>query len=262
MSTIPRQTPVIPIQDRARGAFFTHYVLGGVSKTYDVLQPLYNQYPADKHLLATVDAVSLAFFTFHDFDPRTAQITQQKYSSALPLLNQALKDPESATSDSTLTAVLLLDLFEKLTSNSPESIDTWMGHENGALALIRMRDISRLQHYIGLKLSIRLAINLLISCIAAEQPVPPALAKLRSDIEPYMNKDDPKWQSSGLSVKYANLRGAVTDGRLSTQEIITRATELDREYVALMERMSPEWHPVTVHLEKPSKRVFDRYYHT
>ena len=233
-----------------------------MSKSYDVLQPLYEQFPSDQHLSATVDAVSLAFYSFHDYDARATEIAQQKYSNALPLLNKALQSSQSATSDTTLLSVLLLDLFEKLTKNNPLLIDSWMGHVNGALALINMRGSSHLQNYTGLRLSVRLSTNLLISCVAANAPVPPALNELRSNLEQYINMDDPKWQTSGLVVKYANLQGAVTDGQISSSEIVTRAVEIDCEFVSLMDSMPPAWRYTTTHLEKASKEVLDRHFDT
>ena len=213
-------------------------------------------------MIASVDAVSLAFFSFQFDYPQASVISREKYSTALPLLNEALRTPESATSDSTLLAVLLLDLFEKMTNNSPRSISSWMSHINGALALVGLREDPLLQDYTGLRLSTRLSTNLLISCISANSPVPPALTKLRSDLEPFLNKEDPKWLISGLSIKYANLRGAIHDGCLSSSDIIARATELDLESTSLAKHMPSIWLYVTAHLEGASERVFEKHYDT
>ena len=259
ISAVPPQTLLISIEDRARCCFFSHYVVG-MSRTYDVLQPLYEQCPSDKHLSATVDAVSLAFFSFHDYDARASIFAQKKYSKALPLLNAALRSSETATSDSTLLAILLLDLFEKLTKNSPHSIDSWMGHVNGALALIDMRGKPHLQDDTGLRLSVRLSTNLLISCVAANLPVPPALAQLRSNLEPHLNKEDPKWRTSGLVAKYANLQGAITDQHLSNSDIVGHATCLDREFKALINRMPPAWRYITTRIESTSERVYNQHF--
>lgn len=251
----------VTIHERARNAFFWHYVTG-FSRTYDVLESLYKQSPADTPLIASVDAVSLAFFSFQFDYPQASAISREKYSTALPLLNEALRTPESATSDSTLLAVLLLDLFEKMTNNIPRSISSWMSHINGALALVGLREDPLLQDYTGLRLSTRLSTNLLISCISANSPVPPALTKLRSDLEPFLNKEDPKWRISGLSMKYANLRGAIQDGCLSSSDIIARATELDLESTSLAKHMPSTWLYITAYLEEASERVFEKHYDT
>ena len=260
LESVPR-TLSTTIDDRARNAFFSHYV-SGFSKTYDVLEPLYQRSAPDRPLNASVDAVSLAFLSFQFDCTQASRLSRDKYLSALPLLNKALRTPESATSDATLLAVLLLDLYEKITNNNPRSIGSWMRHINGALALVDMRKEPLLQDYTGIRLSARLSTNLLISCVSANSPVPPALVKLRADLEPFLNIDDPKWRISGLVVKYANLKGAIQDGCLHSSDIITRATELDREFMLLAKYMPPRWLYETTNLEESSDRVFERHYDT
>ena len=257
---IPR-TLAATIYDRARNAFFTHYV-SGFSKTYDVLEFLYKQSPADRPLIASVDAVSLAFFSFHFDCQQASHVSREKYLSALPLLRKALQTPGFATSDSTLLAVLLLDLYEKITNNNPRSIGSRMSHINGALALVDLREKPPLQDYTGLRLSARLSTSLLISCVSAKCPVPPVLVKLRSDLEPFLNKEDPKWRISGLVVEYANLKGAVQDGCLRSSNVIALAQELDLEFVLLAKHMPSNWLYSTTYLEKASERVFEQRYDT
>ena len=258
LAPAPR-TLTISIDDTARNAFFTHYV-SGFSKTYDVAESLYAQSPADRPLPASVDAVSLAFFSFQFDSTPALSIAREKYLSALPLLNKALTSSESATSDSTLLAVLLLDLFEKITNNNPRSISSWMSHINGALALIEMREGPPLQNHAGLQLSVRLSTNLIISCVAAKSPVPPALIKLRSDLEPYLNKEDPKWLLSGLVVKYANLRGSIEDGCLSSSTVFARATALDFEFMSLARCIPSTWLYNRTYLKEASERVLEQHW--
>ena len=224
------------------------------------MESLYAQSPAGRPLPASVDAVSLAFFSFHFDSTQALRISREKYLSALPLLNQVLKSSESATSDSTLLAVLLLDLFEKITNNNPRSMSSWMSHINGALALVGLREGPSLQDYTGLRLSARLSTNLIISCVSAKTPVPPALIKLRSDLEPYLNKDDPKWLLSGLVVKYVNLKGAIEDGCLSSSNVIARATALDFEFLSLAKSMPSTWLYNTVYLKEASERVLEQHW--
>lgn len=255
------QTVTSTIEYRARNAFCSHYV-SGFSKPYDILDSLYEQSPLDRHLSASVDAVSLAFFSSQFDCTQASHFAREKCLYALPLLNNALQSPETATSDSTLLAVLLLDLFEKFTNNNPRSTDSWMSHVNGALALVKLRDNQQFQNYTGLRLSVRLSINLLISCVAATSPVPSALISLRSDLEPFIDKDNPKWLVSGLVVKYANLKGAIQNGCLSGSDIIACATELDCEFVSLARNIPSSGLYKTTYLQEASERVLEQHFDT
>lgn len=219
--------------------------------------------PVNGYLAASVDAVSLAFFSCQSDGPRAPpRLAREKYSDALTLLNRALLSPSCVMSNSTLLSVLLLDLFEKIAARSPGGTDTWMSHMNGALALVKLRDIRHFQDPISLRLAVRLSTNLLLSCLASDAPVPSALIRLRAEIEPFLNKDDPKWQITGIVIKYANLRRSMQEGHLSESDIIRRSTELDAEFAAFASAMPPSWMYETVSLQRTSARVFGEHYDT
>ena len=152
-----------------------------------------------------------------------------------------------------MCSVLLLDLYEKFVINRPRKKASWMSHVNGALALVKVRDPDQFQNYTGIRLASRLVVHLILSCVAANAPVPPELILFRSDLEPHLNSNDPKWQISGLVIKYANLQAAIP--RLSTYDAVLRATRLDEEFEALAKRMPPKWLYSTEHLE--SDRVYE-----
>ena len=249
----------ISFVERARNAFFSSYV-SGFSKTYDVLDSLYQPESSNSHLSISVDAVSLAFFSFQYTSPITLYLAREQYSKALPLLNRALQSPQDVTTDTTLLAVLLLDLYEKFTSCNPRSTDSWMSHVNGALALVKLRDYGHLSDYARRRLSIRLTTNLTISIIAAKVPVPFGLVKLRRDLQPSISQDDPKWLISGLCLKYANLRATIKEGILSSDTIITRARKLDQEFVSVAEEMPSSWRYSTSCIDEMSDATLDNKY--
>ena len=226
--------------EKARAAFFTHYV-SGVTKSYDVLQSLYERPGHHGHLVASVNAVSLAYFAFQFDAPSVLQQAKEQYVKALPVLNTALQTFGTSRSDESLAAVLLLDLFEKMVNRNPRSRDSWMSHVNGALALVRLRDRTVFQKYIDLRLSVRLYINLLISCVAADAPVPPALGELRSDLELFLNKNDPKWQLTGLVSEYANIRQLLNEEPVRWPVALAHIAKLDSDCIRLVKNMPPIW---------------------
>lgn len=248
----------VPLGDMARAAFFSHYVIG-FSKTYDMLELIGRQAELDKHLAASVDAVSLAFFSFQ-YDAATAlEAAREKYLSTLPLIKSALGAPEVLVTNSTLLAVLFLDLFEKIINRSPVSPDSWMSHVRGALALVELRDPAQLNTYVGLRLSVRLFTNMLISCVAARTSIPPALMKLHSDLQLHVNQDDPKWQVSSLVLKYANFQGAVQNG-LPPSETLFGAKRLDGDFASLAKHLPASWISYRVPVRKESSQTLEKYY--
>ena len=88
-----------------------------------------------------------------------------------------------------------------------------MSHINGALALVDLREEPPLQDYTGLRLSARLSTNPLISCVSAKCPVAPALVKLCSDFEPFLNKEDPFMADLRTGGQVRQLRNIKFKGR-------------------------------------------------
>ncbi|OAL20073.1 hypothetical protein AYO22_09223 [Fonsecaea multimorphosa] len=248
-----------PLVDRARAAFFSHYVLG-FTKTYDVLERIGRQAPLEKQLAASVDAVSLAFFSFQYDAASALKASREMYLSALSLVKSAVATTESLASDSTLLAVLFLDLFEKITNRNPISSESWMSHVKGALALVKLRRPQQLETYTGLRLSVRLFTNMLISCVAGDFPIPPALIRLRSDLQPYVDAKDPKWRVSGLVMKYTDFRGAVKEGLLASSEIIMQAKRLDSEFGSLARDLPPAWISHRITVLEASSGILEQYY--
>ena len=262
---ISRHAKVVPqpisisLEERARAAFYSQYV-SGFSSTYDVLDQLYGLSPADVHLPASVDAVSLAFFSFQYGAGQAFPGAQVKYAYALSLLSKALAAPETAKSDSTLLAVLLLDLYEKITNCGPRSTESWMSHVQGALALVKLRDNTQFTDQVGVRLSLRLCFTLGISCIAAKAPIPPELVELRAAIEPHVNRGDQKWLMSGLCLEYTILSSNVVNNLLSDSEIIRQATMIDHQFKILAQIAPPDWLPTTTYLETKSERVLEDHF--
>lgn len=150
--------------------------------------------------------------------------------------------PKAAKSDSTLLAVLFLDLFEKITNQDSRSSDSWMSHVHGALALSKLRGSRQLYNEIGVRLAVRLSTNLVISCVASHNPVPQGVINLRSELVQIIGKNDPKWHLTGLCIEYANLAAAVREKGLPNSFDVADAIELDKRSSLCRESFPPTFH--------------------
>lgn len=55
----------------------------------------------------------------------------------------------------------------------------------------------------------------IINCVSVKPPVPSMLVKLRSDLEPFLNREDLNWRIIGLVIKYVNVKPAIQNGCLT-----------------------------------------------
>jgi hypothetical protein len=178
------------------------------------------------------------------------------------MTNKALQSPQVAVKDTTLLASLLLDLFEKITNNERRHIQSWTGHVNGALALVRLRGLEQFQDPSTLRALVRLSTNLLISCVASDAPAPDELNELRAHARKYLDVRDPKWRLSDLMVHYANLRSDIRRGHLSIDDCISTSIDLDRKLQTLTLDMPPSWQHKTTIIDSESERIYNRHFDT
>lgn len=136
--------------------FLSNWVLlphQGSNRGYlDFLLPLLRTSPPDSHLSLTFSAVGLAALANRHSPGINSKgmlpYAAQKYEKALKRTNEALRDPILAKQDSTLASVLLLGLFEQITS-CRSNLMGWGSHVDGAVALIRMRGKKQLRTSVG-----------------------------------------------------------------------------------------------------------------
>ncbi|KAL8934471.1 MAG: hypothetical protein Q9216_005897 [Gyalolechia sp. 2 TL-2023] len=144
--------------------------------------------------------------------------------------------------------------------NDPRSVDSWMSHVNGALALVKLRSLDKFHEPFGFQLLTWLSTHILISCVAATTRIPPGLIQLRSDLETIAGWHNPEWQVSGLMIKYADLLCDVNEGLIPKTEVSDRILNLDREFGELGESMPQGWRYTTENLAKPCRRALETYF--
>ncbi|TQV92409.1 C6 transcription factor [Cordyceps javanica] len=244
LQTIHLKWDVLAKQD-----FFANFVFG-LARSYDALGILYQTAHPPTHLVASVDAASLAFFALRQFVPPIGmmKLATERYVVALHLVNAALADPVASLADETLQSILLLDLYEKLVNRKRTDPESWMKHMNGAISLIRARGEANLQTYVGRRLTQRLYTTLVISCAISGMRIPGEMERLRVDLSRYFKvEDDPKWALTNLNEQIINFVSDVQTGTISCRDqIITRGLEFHGLTIALEDTLPACWRPSRV----------------
>ncbi|KAB8265439.1 hypothetical protein BDV32DRAFT_144732 [Aspergillus pseudonomiae] len=141
-----------PIQEQAMSHIFKFYV--GTSQNRGVLPYLSDLLNADPSgaLQATVKAVGLACMAGIHHLPGLRRLAAEEYSKALQATNLNLQDTASATSDSTLGAVVTLSLYEIISGHESQMMDAWLNHARGAIKLLELRGVKQFESPTGLGL--------------------------------------------------------------------------------------------------------------
>jgi hypothetical protein len=256
----------LDIQHHARDLFYLYYVVD-FSKTWDFLSPFFDTRLAPEYLTLSIDAVSLAFLSHQVYSPAALSLSRQKYVAALRKTNIALQSAQTAKQPATLDASLLLDLFEKITNpNLPlqEYNQSNQAHVNGALALIKLRGLHEFRDLDSLKPLLRLNVNMIITHVTKNEPVPPQIEVIRNHAAKYMDTSDPKWRISGHMIEITNLVSSMrNEPEREPGYWIGHCFTIDSALKDIADTMPPHWmyQRIAVSPAGENERILKDYYH-
>jgi len=121
---------------------------------------------ADASLGSAIKAVGLASFAHASHAPSLYKNARYQYTKALQATNNALRSPVHVKKDSTLTAIMVLSIFETITGCNQRSLQAWAEHVNGAAALLKLRGRDQLNTPRGRRMFIQVASSLQICCVS------------------------------------------------------------------------------------------------
>jgi hypothetical protein len=254
------QSLEIPMSSQAKDLFYYNYVVGTL-KPFDFLQMFYSPTSKDDHLTTSMDAVALAYLNYQRHVPNAQSEARQQYVAALRLMNKAIQDPELAKKDSTMLAILLLDLYEKITNTEPHYGGAWAAHLQGALTLVKMRGEKQFDDPHALRMLVRVSMNEIISCVASHRPVSEEILALRAKIAAHTSSPDPKARESDLMIDFAKLRHDIEDGGMPDDEALSSLQALDGRFLELSMDVQPAWQFEIVEVEEKSSHHWESYHH-
>ncbi|KAJ5947267.1 hypothetical protein N7466_000282 [Penicillium verhagenii] len=155
-SSPPRiPTPPISLDDHVMSHIFNYWVgtnqAQGAQGMIWYLPALLRKDPSPA-LRASITALGLASISGRQEQPipKSSRLVVEAYGTALCAINDALKDPAMATSDSTLIAVSVLSLYEMVTSNmGKDQMHGWMNHTLGATRMLELRGKEQMNSDLG-----------------------------------------------------------------------------------------------------------------
>jgi hypothetical protein len=227
------------------GFFFSNLTIGvfGPSRDYLAYLPsLFNKTNMDEHLLASVRAVGIAGFSNVVNSPSLMKEARKEYSTALHLVNAALRSPTEVRKDSTLLAVMTLSFFESVTGFNQRSLQAWAQHIHGAAALVKLRGREQLRSPESLRLFNQVTASLLMSCVHRELEIPAEIRELRTEAARYIDPSNPAWRLQDILIAFASFRASLRQGSPSgLPSILAAALELDSAFLELLSNVPAAW---------------------
>ncbi|MCJ1319909.1 hypothetical protein MMC15_005245 [Xylographa vitiligo] len=246
-------------ETRAMCFFLSSNVLGS---HFEYLPSLFSQSSMDEHLSAIIYAVGLASFANEYKSQDVFKQARKQYIYALQLTNTALRSTTEAIKDSTLLAVMLLSLYETITSTTQKPLTSWTNHIKGATVLVTLRGRQQLRSSLGLQMFKQMTDNIIVSCIQREVYVPTEIIDLRKYAFQNIVGSSPPWRFSDVTVRFAGFCASIKDGSLSDVDtIIAAALKIDSEMIEWKTTLPSTWGYETIFMDKEPVLVYEGHYH-
>ncbi|OQE38347.1 hypothetical protein PENCOP_c008G04528 [Penicillium coprophilum] len=215
--------------------------------------------PASQRAMqASVVATATAMLSRVRHLPSLRDVAHREYGSALRLLNVALGDIEEAKTNQTLGAVIMLAVYEVITSRATKDIESWINHINGATALLDIRGTDQLKTNAGLRLFLHLRYQIIISCLQRDARVPESLlecTKLVTFLQPAEAHGN---CLTMILAKLSNLRADIRTNMYENEgEIISAASAIEADLIAWLAALPPEFN-YTTHIKSPFDFTFQK----
>ena len=254
----------LPIDTLAEGFFLTHYILEH-SRSSIYLQAIC-QAEMDEHLLDSLNAVALAAFAAKFRSVELENKASVRYGGAIRSVNGALQCSDLVRKDTTLLAVMLLDLFEKIktdrTKPDRHHQRPWTDHIHGATALLHLRGRDQFQSPNGLRMFIHLSSAITVSCMQREISVPAEITALLASATEFLDPHDLVWRVSALRVRFVDFCAALKAGTLSDHaSILDTATQIDQGFQLLLIDMSTQQPYDIIYTEQNPDAFPEGYYY-
>ncbi|RHZ59021.1 Zn(II)2Cys6 transcription factor [Aspergillus thermomutatus] len=197
---------------------------------------------------ASVGAVGTAMLGRVRQDMSMIIAAEADYGYALQMLAFAVSNPAEVKANPTLGAVLMLAIFEVVTSRTTQNIEKWTNHIRGAAAILELRGPEQVQNEEGLKLFIQLRFQIITSCLQLSVHVPPSVLEcaplgmfLRPQTEAYGDR------LIYILGRLSNLRADVSQKYMTdNQEVLAAAYGIDAELLAWLASLPPDFSYSTV----------------
>ncbi|KAE8441872.1 hypothetical protein EG329_004227 [Mollisiaceae sp. DMI_Dod_QoI] len=258
--------PYFSVEEQATCFFFQNYVIGDDSLatgSFEILPDVYLTGGISSALTDSLTAMGLVGLAHFYKASSLLSSATFKYNSAMRTLSSQLRNMEEAKSDQTFIAIMLLGYYEVNTCNSPQSMETWTKHINGASALMQLRGKSSLRTPIGYHLFKQLRTQVIINSAHRQAAVPPFIAEWSSELNFETIEQAQGTALSLLVIRYTNLRASMSCWRdySSPERIISTAYALECDFANWAKTCPLRYIYQTINLTERVDEVFSDHYH-
>ncbi|KAE8840730.1 hypothetical protein PTNB85_04129 [Pyrenophora teres f. teres] len=243
-------------------SFFMSYYCTGIDQPpvqSDAFQKHLSTHGFHPLVATSMTALGIAGVANLHMDSRLKREATRWYLDAIKMINKALSCPSDVKSDSTLTSVNLLGLFEATFNDS--TLDGWSNHVDGAASLIRLRGVEQFKTSAGMRMYLHTVGLLTMNCMGKNIHISQYIHDLNTEVMKHVDRDDPRNRFFFLHIRTIDLRARILSKETcSLTEMIHSALKLDNVAANIFKDQGPKWNYDVIRCAK-QKNIFEDFYH-
>ncbi|KAH8697980.1 hypothetical protein BGW36DRAFT_379783 [Talaromyces proteolyticus] len=214
-----------------------------VTKVHLTTSQIISQATSCYAVRCAISAIGLAFIANTRGQPSLLAEAREEYATALHLTNMALMNERMSLEDTTLSAVILLGMFEVMAGAAPKSVDNWQKHINGAATLLQIWGSRQKLTLTGIQLFMQLRAAVMANCLRTQTRVPETIKQLSKVVTLYRSEEIVHSETLvNLVAEVSDFIAEVrADGIPDYVEVIERAKDLDKRLEAWTSNLSTRW---------------------
>jgi hypothetical protein len=257
----PRSNPTVSSEQYAITYFLDTYISGS---HFDYVPQVYATARLESPFSAALHANACAHLSRETRDALLSAKAQQYYLNALAQTHAAIRSPEEAVLDSTIASVLLLGLYETLTQGHRRCPKSFIAHNNGAAALLKLRGETQFSTNLGKRIYTQVSLNMRVTCIDRNVELPRDFVVIDKLAVAHFGEDDFLTRFLPILDGFNNLRIAAAEEveRSDITDVtIEKALKLDQVLTEVMHKLSDRLKFETIGLDHDDGTVLDGSYH-
>lgn len=196
--------------------FFTsNYVIrqsGPSSGFLDYASTILSKHDTNKLLETAALALGYRGLAHTTQQPDLMERSTTQYETAKEKVKNAVADPQTSREDNTITALLVLSMYE---FHKEASFDKWMRHIDRAASLLALRGKAQFSTPLGIQIFKDVFSQVLRICTTRGCALPSNLRMLRIEATKAIGVSNPYWAASSGLVELLDLYQHISPGRYS-----------------------------------------------
>jgi hypothetical protein len=260
----PKQpSPKPELELLATNFFITNYVgADAVQSQFEFLPDFLLGSLPSTPAFCCIEAVGLAGYAVLHRAAELLGVARRTYGKALRLVNEAISSVAIAVQDTSLVSVMVLGMFELISSPSQQALETYSRHLGGAVKICALRGRDQFRSPLGRKLFQQVMLNAQLDSVLSCASLPPELIELKRQYNESVSTIDPRAAFADLMARWNAFFALMRSGGLATpQDTINAALAIDHDLAAFTPSLPPYWQYTVVTVPGPTELVPESVIH-